>query len=638
MDSLNCRRKHIFHYMLLGFVLILMGVLFANAQNSLPKAEEAADAAQEKVKSAIKKGKPLTHVSSTDVTGNISVEATLIPANITRTVFGKEIGNNYAVIGLTVSNRSADQAFIVHSIFIDYSQWLLSGGSPFLEGNALCLQGTQAAAPSSSETLESTKSMSTPVGGTPGSPETQKPEAVPASGTAPKSQGPQNIPPQSCSGNQLQTWQQQTFPNQIASIESRIIREELLIKQPWTTRNWVLRALQAAGSVATGFTFAASSQSWIQGIGAFNGSVIPAYQQFWPDSTVSQMNQISNVGFQVNKAIAKQSSDIIVAFFPIDRFLTPDLKSLFISSPAAFFSPIEALLDQKTRNKVAPYLAQLFGAKDLQGKDIPEGQENEIALFANLLKFLPHMQYGACQRYQNSQRPLDQSQLMTNRAQGRKDKEEENSGGQEEDKNQVTNGNHSQPGSMSAAENNLEMACLTAAVINRLSLNTVRVIVGGTMTVDVNNVPPQIASVDIEAPTGETTSSMWTLKIGVKNATLNGTIHGSFLGGATPTLVSPPSGVTIKAVAQGASDTELPFTLTLTSSLPANTKSLSFQVSKSSSSGSTIKSATYDYQVEQTQQAPAPEGGKGEGSSAASSRFPSAPEKPNTPRVTPPKK
>jgi hypothetical protein len=593
MNSLNCRPRRVFQDVLFGFVLILMSVVSATAQKNLPKAEAAADAAEQKVKSAAQKGMPLTHVSSTDVTSNISVEASLIPANIARTVFGKEIANNYAVIALTVSNRSADQAFIVHTIFIDYSQWLLSGGSPFLEGNTLCSQGKQDAAPSVGQTVNSATKSPSPGGGTADSSQKQNPDASEESGSAPQPQTPDNSTAQNCSGNRLQTWQQQTRPNQVASIESRIIREELLLEQYWTTRNWVLRALQAAGSVATGFTFATSSQSWIQGIGAFNGSVIPAYQQFWPDSTVSQMNQISNVGFQTNKAIAKQSSDIIVAFFPIDRFLTPDLKSLYISSPAAFFSPVAALVDPKTRKRVEPYVVQILGGKD-----------NKDALFGNMLKFLPQLGSSACERYQNSRTPLDGSVPAI------------------ADK------------SASTAESRLELACLTAEVVNRLSLNTVRLIIGGTMTVDVNSVPPQITSVEIEPPTGETTSTMWTIKTGAKSATLNGTIHGSFLGGATPNLLNPPNGVTIKAVAQGSSDTALQFTLTLTASLPAGTKSLSFQVSKSSSSGSMIKSATYDYQIEQVQEAPAPEGGKVEGASAVGNPEKPSPEKP----AAPPKK
>lgn len=598
MNCSNYPSRQLLRGLLLGLLFTLISALSTTAQKKLTEAEAKSDEAQQKAKSAIQKGTPLTHVSSTDVTGNISVEATLIPASVARTVFGKEIANNYAVIGLVISNRSSDQAFILHSIFFDYSQWLLSGGSPFLEGNSLCVQGTASAASSPSNIAKSTGTAPTAGGETADGSQNLKaqPRAVNDAPSPP--QGAESASPQNCSGNALQTWQAQTLPNQIASVESRIVREELLIEQNWTVRNWVLRGLQAAGSIATGFTFVTTNESWIHGIGAFNGSVIPAYQQLWPDPTVTQMNQISNVGFQVNKAIAKQSSDIVVAFFPIDRFLTPDLKSLFISSPAAFFSPIEALLDRNTQKKVTPYLDRLFRATAQGKKDVGNtgSTDNEKRLFDNLLMFLPQIQSGACKDYQNSTLPLDQSQLKADLT----------------------------------STDNLQVACLTAALINRLSLNTVRVIVGGTMTVDVNNVPPQIASVEIEPPSGQTTSTMWTVKAGANNALLNGTIHGSFLGGGMPALVNPPNGVTIKAVAQGSNDNQLQFALTLTSSLPPGTKSLTFQVSKSSSSGSTIKSATFDYQIEQAPQAPAPENGKGEASkppAASPADKPTAPPK-----------
>jgi hypothetical protein len=534
-----------------GIVLISFTVLSAAAQKNAKTeaaAQEKVSAAEQKLKDAAQKGISLTNASSTDVTNNTSVEATLIPASIARTVFGKEIANHYAVISLTISNQSSDYAFIVHSIFIDYSQWLLGGTSPFSETNTLCSQGQKAASVSAmskkSEGASSSQKANQGADASSSSNPTQSEKDQ-----NPKDQDPIAL---NCPGNPLQSYQQQTLPNQLASVESRIVREELLIKQPWTTRNWVLRALQAAGSIATGFTFAASSQSWIQGIGAFNGSVIPAYQNLFPDSTVNQMNQISNVGFQVNKAIAKQGSDIVVAFFPLDRFLTPDLESLYLSSPSAFFSPVEAILDRKTSGIVGPYIVQVFRSDD-----------NWNALRENMLEYLPQFGTTACEGYKNSTLPLDKSALTTT------------------------------PDHPNAP---LEVACLTAAAVNRLSLNTIRVIVGGTMTADVNSVPSQITSVDIQTPaTGA--DAMW------KKGTLSGTIHGSFLSGATPTLVNPPSGATIKGVADGSTDTELHFTLSLASDLPAATSKLTFQVTKPGTKGSTIKSSTYDYPVQLTPEA-----------------------------------
>jgi hypothetical protein len=120
----------------------------------------------------------------------------------------KEIADNYAAVELTISNRSQDESLIVHSVFIDYSQWALSG-SQYLAGNK--------------------------------------------------------------GGNPLQSWQAETVPNQISSVEYRVARGELLDAQPWTTRNWVMRLLQAAGAVASAYSVSLSEQGIIRGISASAG-------------------------------------------------------------------------------------------------------------------------------------------------------------------------------------------------------------------------------------------------------------------------------------------------------------------------------------------------------------------------------
>ena len=435
------------------------------------------------------------------------------------------------MIALTISNRSSDEAFIVHSVFVDYSRWLLSGASPYPQDDPSCRTASPGTNPSSS--AESAPNA---------------PAGQPSSG-----QGHAQSP--NC-GNPLQSWQQQTLGNQIDSVETRIVRGELLDRQPWTTRNWVLRALQAAGSIATGFTFVTSSQSWIRGIGAFNGSGIPAAQTLWPDATVGQMNRISDFGFQVNKVIAKESSDIIVAFFPIERFLPPDLASIFISYPAAFFAPMAAKIDPKVKNRLKPYMDLIFPDKEID----------------NMIAHLHEVVSGECL---------------------------------------LLNSSNTQP-----ADTNLLRACQTADLVNRLSLNVVSVRVGGTMTVDVNKVPPQITEVDIDTPSGKDAASMW-----AKGENLTGVIRGSFLGGGTPSVTNVDSKVLqVKGVAEGSSDTELHFTITMNDNLPAGTSKLSFQVSKKSD-GSTITSATHDYTM-QTTGAGAAGGGTQDASSSKSKKKP----------------
>ncbi len=144
------------------------------------------------MKAARTKGFPL---ATETVVGNVSVESVLLPASVCRRVFGKGISDHYAAVELTISNRSQDQSLIVHSIFIDYSQWALSG-SQYLNA-------------------------------------------------------PGDLP----GANPPRDYQAENLPNQISSVEYRVARGELLDAQPWTARNITMRALQLAGALASAYSF-----------------------------------------------------------------------------------------------------------------------------------------------------------------------------------------------------------------------------------------------------------------------------------------------------------------------------------------------------------------------------------------------
>ena len=541
-------------FVVCAFTLMVVRAIPAVAEDGSPA--KAATAVQD----AAKKGFPLNS-SSTDVTGNISVEATLIPAKIAKTVFGKEVSNNYAIIALTISNRSSDESFIVHSVFVDYSQWLLSGSSE---------QSSYTLCPESKAGSSEAKTQN-------------KDTANPPSGDSGKAAQP-------CSGNLLRPWQQQTWPNHISTVETRIVRGELLDRQPWTTRNWVLRALQAVGSIAAGFTFATTNEDWIRGIGAYNAHFIPATQTFWPDATVGQMNRISDFGFQVNKVIAKQSSDIIVTFFPIDRFLTRGFREIFLHWPSVFFSPYAMLLDQKRPTLIDQILEPIFGATE------PAAAEAK----ADFIQHLPEIANGECKGYQSKpNQPASATAVQP----------------------QTTD-------STCPAAGTFPPYCKFVRLLDGVSLNTVRVLVGGTMTVDVNKVPPQITEVDIDVPAGKDATTMWTLT-DAKPTTLTGVIRGSFLGGGTPTVTNLGSKAQVKGVTEGSSDTELHFTITLNEDLPAGTK-LSFQVSKKSDN-STFTSAAHDYTIPT-----APPAGKNTGAPGGSTGGASGPTSEAKPQLATP--
>jgi hypothetical protein len=247
---------------------------------------------------------------------NVTVEAVLLPASVSKALFGKTISNKYAVIELTISNKGHEAAFIVHSVFIDYSEWLLSGTA---------------------------KAMA--AAGLPG----------------------QAVSPQSTIDPELGA-----TANQLASVEYRIARGEALDAQAWTARNWTMRLLQFLGVLATGSEFAFKEIGLVKGIGAFTGQLVPAAQVLWPDGTVAQLDRISDFGFRANKVIPIEASDIVVAFFPLDRFITPELKKLFLASPAVFFVPAAALVDKASRGQIIGVLQRLVGAAQVRSGDSVE--------------------------------------------------------------------------------------------------------------------------------------------------------------------------------------------------------------------------------------------------------------------------
>jgi hypothetical protein len=478
---------------------------FARAQQAAQLGQT--NAAKQQVTDADKQGFPLQ--TSLDVQANATVGAVLLPPKITRKVFGKDIGDNYVAISLTVSNRSTKASLIVNSIFVDYSRWLLSGISD-QDLDTKCIEALPVPAPAA------------PTAGA-----GQPPAPPPAPAKDQKST-------KSPSGNALQSWQTRNCPAQISSIEYRIVRDQLLFARPYTIRNWVVRSLTLVGSIASAYTFPIGNITTVKGINAFSGVVVPAVSTFWPDDTIGQMNNISDLAFRVNKVIPAQSSDIIVAFYPMDRFLTPGLEKIFKSSPAVFFAPEAMLFDPEEQKQLEP-LVDPF----LNGHKVTE-----------FFPYYPQIILSACD---------DPAQVK--------------------------------------GDSGLRTACGIHELLHRVSLNTVKVVVGGTMTVDVDSVPAQINSVSITNSDGSAVD--WT-----KAGDLKGVMEGSFLSGAQPQIAEAAKlGITnATAVTDGSTDTLLNFNMSIPagmsiSSDATNPTKLTFTAVKKDKQGASITSAAFEYTI-----------------------------------------
>jgi hypothetical protein len=338
----------------------------------------------------------------------------------------------------------------------------------------------------------------------------------------------------------------------VASSERRISassrRTARCPAQQWTNRNWTIRGLTALGSVGAGFVFPFSGDV-AKGIAAYNGVLVPGASTLWPDATVGQLNRISDFGFQTNKLVPKEASDIVVAFFPIERFLTPSFKKEFIRNPAGFFVPGEMLADPKMYPRILPVLVPLI--KAIEGSDDRCKSGNP----------------GGATTAKADVEAATRVKILQSLLMHCSGKEEINHQGGEAE---------TQSANTSCAAVRASKDCKIQDLINRISLNSIRLVIGGVMSVNVSSVPPSIFEVDFD----DNGPDIWS-----KPGTKRGTILGTYLSGGNPVIVDDQGkaidGVTIKGVTQGSDDRELRFEMTLAKCIPPSTQ-VRFQVNKPS--------------------------------------------------------
>jgi len=460
-------------------------------------------------------GVPLPVVS--DVAGSVSVEAVLLPSSVAKRIFGKAVSDQYAVVQMTISNHNPNAALIIQSAFLDYSHWLFSNN------------------------------FQAPV---------SRPRSI-----------------------ETTPFQAANNPSQVASTEARLVRGNLQDAQFWTARNTFIRAITAVGTVASAFQFLAPSQDYNAGISAFGNQVVPALATFWPDQTQPQINRISDFGFQTNHVIPKGSSDIVVAFFPIDRFLTPSLRKLFVkSSPAIFYVPGEMLIDTKYRSTLVSMLrnAGVITEKDDQ---VAAGQISTALGRYEALQVCEASRSEKCGNLKDDELTKCKNKFTSETC--AKVKENERSACE------------ASKGCLGLDDSQK----LILSILNKVSLNNIRVVIGGIMTVDTNAVPAIIDSVAVS----EDASNADTWKSG---STVHAVITGSFLSGGVPSIVGSANlGIGDPVVdSQNSTDKKLSFSFTLSKDIPGGTK-LQFVVTKRANDGSSTESKPSELAV--TYNAPA---------------------------------
>jgi hypothetical protein len=516
--------------------------LAQNAKNKArdvrAKAHEAQDARDAKTKEMLEKARKNGRPLRINVNGNVSAAAVLIPQVDARRIFGKEIANNYAVIEVNVGNKSPDAALIIHDIFIDYSRWALSGSTEM---------------------------------------------------SAPTVEGLARDP--------LAPFQASTSPNRVASEEYRVVRGQLLDAQMSTKRNRIIKWLALAGTVAAAYTFSINEEGFIRGIAAYNGVVVPGIGATFPDAVIPQLNRISDFGFQTNKVIPKEGGEVIVCFFPIDRFLTPGFRTLFLKSPALFFAPLQMLVDDTVKGDVDKALGEDLG---LSAADIGANPGEVRKLLRRQLPCYLRMVKESI----SGQSPRDNTFLgQINRnadvtclaAFGLE--EVTDAAGRPTGKIQLTGGAN---GTLKAESEKRFATFLALDYLSQASLNNVKVTIDGVMTVDITSIAAKVDDVTFDGTEGcaPNQECFWTVPADGSGAVRTGTIDGAYLTNGNVVIAETDLGIEeVKAIPEGSSDQALRFSFKLTMDVPSG-KNLTFKVTKARPDvGSTIDSQPWIYTV-----------------------------------------
>lgn len=507
---------------LTSIVLVFCFAFTALAQKGRNKAEDArtraqaADDAQDaKTREMLQKAAQSPDAKKLPITvrNYVDASAVLIPARDASRIFGPEIGQHYAVVEVNVGNKSPDAALIIHSVFIDYTRWGMSG-------------------------------------------------VVPDSGQSQQGDGQGHF-------DQYQT---PTNSAQVASEEYRLVRGQFLNAQTWRTRSWVMRLLTLAGNVAGAYTFSLNEQGIIKGIAAFNGVVVPGINTAWPDTSQDQMNRINDLGFRANKMVPKGASEVIVCFFPIDRFLTPGFRKLFLKAPSLFFAPGLLLADKTMEKDVIRVLGD-----DL---DMPPAAlgASEGTVLQTLKGYLPcylsileDASPGLISKRESYYEQMKRDEIGLCLARFGLT--------QELDNNRPTGVLKPPPANLGTHTG--FAAFMALDYLSQASLNRVHVTIDGSMTLDTSGLAAKIEGVTFDAVAGcagPEAPCFWSPV--VAGGVRTGTISGSYLtdGKVSITGSGDVKVADVTTISEGSSDQQLRFSFKLTQG--ASNGTLTFKVSK----------------------------------------------------------
>ncbi|MDX6576335.1 MAG: hypothetical protein QOE96_2288 [Blastocatellia bacterium] len=124
-----------------------------------------------------------------------------------------------------------------------------------------------------------------------------------------------------------------------SSAELSLLRGVAEKGQGQDTRNKTLRLFRGIGTIAAGLIGVTNfGISYPKSVAIFNGPVISAFSEAFPDYTINQMNRLNDSAYQANTLIPQKHSKVIVAFIPLGIFLDTTQQKNFYKDPTSVYA------------------------------------------------------------------------------------------------------------------------------------------------------------------------------------------------------------------------------------------------------------------------------------------------------------
>jgi hypothetical protein len=234
-------------------------------------------------------------------------------------VFGRRIGDRFVAIQITITNQSKDFQLLIHDVSLDLRKIYFPESTTIPQDIK--------------EELECERNA--------------KKERRDAAGN----DGRRGERENKGRRNDEQCYSRNRF--EISSLELSLLRGVAEKGQGQDPRNKILRLFRGVGTVAAGLIGVASfGPSYAESVAVFNGPVLSAYMDTFPDYTINQLNRLNDSAYKSNSLVPKQQAKVLVAFIPQLMFMNKKQRKLFKSDPLTLavgkeidFRRAEALVD-----------------------------------------------------------------------------------------------------------------------------------------------------------------------------------------------------------------------------------------------------------------------------------------------------